>query len=208
MPRLFAARMKRSSGQSLVETALMLPILLLVVLNVINLAYFFLVVVNLTGAARSATLYSIEGSYTPYASSQPSSGSSNCATTPNTVTCLVFQDLAGAVWNPTNTNNSVRVCSNSNLNASGQGTNGTGSTQVSNCQTCTSTGCGSVVVGSPAPRADPEAPNFVANEVSITYQFSTLVPGTFFNAAIQSIPGCNGSTCTFVRTSTMRSMGP
>jgi Flp pilus assembly protein TadG len=208
MTRHFTARMNRSRGQSLVETALMLPILLLVVLNVVNLAYFFLVAVNLTGAARSGTLYSIEGSYTPYASSQPPSGSSNCTTSPNTVACLVFQDLAGAVWNPTNTNNSVRLCSNSNLNVSGQGTNGTGSTQVSNCQTCTSTGCGSVVVGSPAPPADPEAPNFVANQVTITYQFSTLIPGTFFNAAIQSIPGCTGSTCTFVRTATMRSMGP
>lgn len=208
MPRHYTARMRRSRGQSLVETALMLPILLIVVLNVINLAYFFLVAVNLTGAARSGTLYSIEGSYTPYASAQPASGSTNCSTTPNTVTCLVLQDMTGALWNPTNSNNSVRVCSNSNLNSNGQGTNGTGSNQVSNCQTCSATGCKSVVVGSPAPAADPEAPNFVANEVTITYNFSTLIPGTFFNAALQSIPGCTGSTCSFVRKATMRSMGP
>lgn len=208
MKRHFTARMERSRGQSLVETALMLPLLLLIVLNTINLGYFFLIALNLTGTARTAALYSIEGSYTPYAASQPASGSSNCSTSPNTVTCLALQDLTGAVWNPTNTNNSVRVCSNSNLNSSGQGTNGSGSSQVSNCQTCTSTGCGSVGVGSPAPSADPEAPNFVANQITITYQFNTLIPGTFFNAAVRAIPGCVGNSCTFVRRAAMRSMGP
>lgn len=203
------SRSSRSRGQSLVETALMLPLLLIVVLNVVNLAYFFLVVVNLTGAARVGALYSIEGSYTPYASNQPFSGpTSNCTSSPNTVTCLVFQDLTGAVWNPTNGNNSVRVCSNSNLNSSGQGTNGTGASQVSNCQTCSATGCQAVVVGDPPPQADPEAPNFVANEVTITYQFQTLIPGSFFNAALQALPSCTGNTCNFVRRATMRSMGP
>ena len=33
---------KNSRGQSLVETALMLPLLILLVLNVVNLGYFFL----------------------------------------------------------------------------------------------------------------------------------------------------------------------
>ncbi len=34
---------RSTRGQSLVETALMLPLLILVVLNVVNLGYFFLV---------------------------------------------------------------------------------------------------------------------------------------------------------------------
>jgi len=206
--------MKRSRGQSLVETALMLPVLLVVVLNVINLGYFFLVVVNLTGAARSATLYSIEGSYTPFAGAQPAAGSTNCATSPNTVACLAFQDLTGAVWNPTNTNNTILICSNSNINTgTGQGTASSG---YANCQQYNSTGCiwgcgGSAgpfsTVSDPEP-LDPEAPNFVANHVTITYQFQTLIPGTFFNAALQAMPSCTGSTCTFRRYATMRSMGP
>src|SRR5581483_10710678 len=132
MTRHFTARMNRSRGQSLVETALMLPILLIVVLNVVNLAYFFLVMVNLTGAARSSTFFSTQGNYSPFAAGQPASGSSNCNTSPNTVACVVFQDLTGAVWNPTNTNNTVRVCSNSNTNSSGSGTNGSGTSLVSN----------------------------------------------------------------------------
>jgi Flp pilus assembly protein TadG len=204
--RLQKPNSRNSSGQSLVETVLMLPLLLLVVLNVINVAYFFLVAVNLTGAVRSSTLYSIEGSYTPYALIQPAAGSSNCSSSPNNVTCLVFQDLTGAVWNPTGA--TVRVCSNSNFNSSGQGTTGAGSSQVSLCQTCTSSGCSAPAAGSPAPAADPEAPSFVANQVTINYTFNTIIPGTIFNAALQSIPSCSGSSCTFTRVAVMRSMGP
>jgi len=187
----------------------MLPILLIVVLNVVNLAYFFLVVVNLTGAVRSATFYSTQGNYSPYASNQPASGSSNCTTSPNNVACTAFQDLTGAVWNPTNTNNTVLVCSNSNINSStGQGNTAAG---YSNCQMYNSTGCTWGCSGAAAPRnnsLDPEAPNFIANQVTITYQFSSLIPGTFFNAALQAMPTCSGGTCTFTRQAVMRSMGP
>lgn len=204
--------LRNTHGQSLVETALMMPLLLLIVLNVINLAYFFLVATNLTAAARSSTLYSIEGSYTPYASSEPSSGSSNCSTSPNTVACLVLQDLTGALPNPNGV--TVQVCTQMNTNPSTtSGTHASGTSQVSNCMSCT-TGAGCTAAnsynGSPAPSVDPEQPTapFILNQVTITYNFNALIPGTFFNAALQSIPGCSGSSCTFYRTAYMRSMGP
>lgn len=206
MTRYLTAWMKSTRGQSLVETAIMLPLLIFLVLNVVNLAYFFFVAVNLMGAARSSTLYSIQGSYTPWASSQAAAGSSDCSTTPNTVTCLIFQDLTGALSNPTTA--TVRVCSSSNTNASGTGTTGSGSTQTSLCETCTSSGCNAPAAGSPLPPSDPEAPYFVANQVMISYQFTPLIGGTLFNVALQAIPTCNGSGCTFVRTANMRSMGP
>src|SRR3989442_996298 len=110
---------RNSRGQSLVETVLMLPLLLLIVCNVVNLGYFFLVIVNLTGASRTATMYSTVGSSTP---------------------------------------------------------------------------------------ADPEAPNFVLNQVDITYTFSTLIPGTIFNIPLQASALCNSGTCQFVRSARMRAM--
>src|SRR6266851_6311657 len=189
---------RSSRGQSLVETALMLPLLLLLVCNVVNLGYFFLVIVNLTGASRSSALYSIEGSYTPYAQQEAPSGttSSSILTTPGTVAYTVYQDLNGAVWNPTGA--TVRVCTQVNINsATGLGVNGTGSGQVANCETCTSSGCGAAGIGSPAPSADPEAPSFVLNQVDITYNFSTLIPGTIFNIPLQASAMCNSGTCTF-----------
>jgi Flp pilus assembly protein TadG len=201
-----------SRGQSLVETALMMPLLLIVVLNAVNLAYFFLMAVNLTGAARSATLYSIEGSYTPYASTEPSSGSSNCSTSPNTVACLVLQDLTGAVPNPNAV--TVQVCSQINTNpGTNSGLHASGTSQASNCVSCTNgTGCSAAnsYIGTPAASVDPEQPTapFILNQITISYRFNSLIPGTFFNAAMRSIPGCTGSSCLFVRTAYMRSAGP
>jgi Flp pilus assembly protein TadG len=210
---------QNSRGQSLVETALMMPLLLLLVLNVVNLAYFFLVTTNLTAAARSAALASIEGSYTPYALQEASSGtsSSTITTTPGTVAYTAYQDLTGAVWNPTNSLNSIQVCTQVNTNSTtNSGVNGTGASQVANCLACTSSGCSAAnaYAGSPAPAADPEAPNFVLNQVDITYCFQTLVPGVIFNVPLQASAICNTGSicgagfCQFTRRARMRSMGP
>ena len=208
-----------SQGQSLVETALMMPVLILIVLNVVNLAYFFLVTTNLTAAARSAALSSIEGSYSPYALQEPSSGpsGSTVTTTPGTVAYTAYQDLTGAVWNPTNSSNTIQVCSQINTNsATGKGVNGAGAAQVSNCVACTSGGCSAAnsYLGSPAPSVDPEAPSFVLNQVDITYCFQTLIPGVIFNIPLQASAICRTGTvcgagyCEFTRRARMRSMGP
>ena len=201
-PRLLS----ESRGQSLVETAIALPLLALLVLNVVNLGYFFLVMINLTGAARSAALYSIEGTYTPYAQQQPSSGGNNPTTAQGTVAYTAYQDLTGAVWNPTVAQ--VQVCTQSNVNGFGFGVNGFGAGQRANCETCASSGCTKPGGGNPQPSADPEAPDFVLNEIDIQYKFNTLVPGTIFNLPLQASPMCNAGSCTFTRLARMRSMGP
>ncbi len=194
-----------SRGQSLIETALMLPLLLMVVCNVVNLGYFFLVIVNLTGASRTATMYSVEGSSTPAASPLPSSGGATPTTNLLSVTYLAFQDMTGALWNPTGA--TVRVCSPININASGSGVNGTGANQNANCETCTSgSGCSTAGTGSPAPSTDPEAPTFVLNQVDITYTFSALIPGTIFNVPLDASGLCNSGSCTFTRRARMRAM--
>jgi Flp pilus assembly protein TadG len=194
------AKRRKSRGQSLVETALMLPLLIMLVLNVVNLGYFFLVIINLTGAARTATLYAIQGSATPAASQLPNPGS---ASTIGSVTYLTFQDMTGSLWNPTSA--SVQVCTEVNISAS-SGTNGTGNATKSNCVTCTSSSCGAVGTGSPAPNADPEAPTFLLNRVDIAYTFNTLIPGTIFNIPLQASAMCNSGSCTFSRHAEMRAM--
>ena len=194
-----------SSGQSLVETALMLPLLVMIVLNVVNLAYFFLTVVNLTAASRTTTLYSIAGSATPAASALPGSGGSSPTTNLLSITYLAYQDMTGALSNPTGA--TVQVCSPINTNASGSGVNGSGSSQNSNCETCTSSGCSAAGTGNPVPSSDPEAPSFVLNQVDITYTFSPLIQGRIFNIPLQSFSGiCSSGSCTFTRRARMRAM--
>src|SRR5215469_13350407 len=165
-------KLKRvSRGQSLIETALMLPLMLFLVLNADNFGYFFLMMINLTGASRTAGTYAIMGSSTPAASALPASGPS---TNLLSVTYLTQQDLTGAVYNPTGA--SVQVCSPINTNGSGSGVNGSGTTQKSNCITCTGTSCGAVGTGSPQPDTDPEntatTTQFVLNRVDINYTFT------------------------------------
>ncbi len=198
-----------SRGQSLVETALMVPFLLMLVLNAVNFGYFFLMMVNLTGASRTAVTYSIEGSSTPIATQTlPVSGSAtNNLLGTLSVSYLAYQDMTGAIGSPTGA--SVQVCSPINI-ASNSGVNGTGATQKSNCMTCTGNTCGAVGTGSPVPSADPEAPHFVLNQVDISYTFSPIIPGTVFNIALLAAPICTNSggsvTCTFIRTAQMRAM--
>lgn len=198
---------QNSRGQSLVETAIMLPLLVLLVLNVVNFGYFFLVLVNLTGTARTATLYAIEGSATPAQSALPGSGGASPTTNLLSVSYLAFQDMTGSLWNPTGA--SIRVCSPINIDPGTQsGVTGNGtSAQIANCETCNSaSGCSAAGTGSPAPDADPEAPIFVLNQVRITYSFRTLIPGTIFNIPLRAAGLCNSGSCQFIRQAEMRSM--
>jgi Flp pilus assembly protein TadG len=195
-------RLARSnSGQALVETAIVLPFLLLVLLNAVNFGYFYLVALNLTGASRSAGLYGMIGSATPAGTALPPA----TGTGTNTVSYLAYQDMTGSLFNPGGA--VVQVCS------AQLGTNGSGAAQTANCETCTSsTSCGSSPgTGSPTPDADPEAPLFVLNRVDIVYSFSPIIPGTPFGLALLPLSACSSNagtvTCAFRRQVSMRAMG-
>ena len=186
-------------GQSLVETVLLMPLLLLIVLNVVNFGYFFVVAVNLAAAPRSGVEYSILGFATPGSFALPQPGPPSTTTS---ISYLSQQDLTGAINTPTGA--SIQVCSVT------IGMSGTGSGQVTKCVTCTGSTCGAAGPGSPAPDPDPEAPFFILNRVDVTYSFSPLIPGTPFGLALLPISTCSSSsgnvTCTFHRQVSMREM--
>jgi hypothetical protein len=192
-------RLRGNAGQALIETALMLPILLVMLINAANLGYFFLVVLNITAAPRSGLLYAIVGPSSPAATNYPAAGGASTTT----VSYLTQQDLTGALYNPA-ANATVQVCSQI------IGTNGSGSAQKSNCISCTGGTCGSVNSGGTGevPDADPEAPSFVLHRVDVGYTFSPLIPGWPFNLALLSTSVCNaaGTSCTFHRFAEMRAM--
>jgi Flp pilus assembly protein TadG len=194
---------QRSRGQALIETALVVPLLLLLVLNVVNFAYFFWVTLNLTAASRTATLYSTMGTATPAATQVPPPGSPSNTLS---VSYLTVQDLTGPLADPSSA--SIQVCSTTNLNASNSGVNNPGTaSQKTNCVTCTGSSCGAVNTGSPVPTADPESPTFVLNRVDVVYTFQPLIPGTPFNLALRASGMCNTTgTCVFARHAEMRAM--
>jgi hypothetical protein len=194
------------AGQSLLETILVTPLLLLVILNVVNFGYFFMVAVNIAAAPRSGVEYAVVGGETPGSLTLPNADPpSNIST----ISYLVQQDMTGAVYDPTSA--SVQICTPTNINTgTGSGLNGTGTGQKANCITCTGTTCGSVGTGSPSPAADPEAPSFVLSRVDVDYSITPLIPGTPFNLLLLPISTCSASggtvTCGFHRQVSMRVM--
>jgi TadE-like protein len=189
------ARPTRSRGQSLVETVLLMPLMLLIVLNVVNFGYFYVVAVNLAAAPRAGVEYSILGFSTPSSLTLPDAGPPSTTTS---VSHLSQQDLTGAINAPTGA--TIQVCSQT------VGMNGS----ASKCVSCTGSTCGAAGNGNPAPDLDPEAPNFILNRVDVTYTFSPLIPGTPFGLALLPMTACTASggnvTCTFHRQVSMREM--
>jgi Flp pilus assembly protein TadG len=187
MPTRKLSRIRDSQGQSLVETALMIPLLLVLILNAVNFGYFLLVTLNLTSAARSGIEYAIQGSSTPSNTSLETAGS---------VSSLIYQELTGSLNAPSGVQ--VQVCSLS------LGSNGSGQ---SSCQSCTNSGCKSVTGASADPDPEP-ALGFVLNRVDVTYTFKTLIPTAAFNLVVGALPPCNANgNCTFTRHAEMRAMG-
>src|ERR1700739_1036009 len=158
-------RFSGSSGQALIETALILPLLLMIVLNAVNFGYFFLLALNITAASRTSGIYSIMGGATPSIIALPPAGPS---TTTKSVSYLAYQDLTGAVYAPS-TNAGVQVCSASVgiLNAG----------KANMQSTCTSVGSvGSFPSAEPDPETSGGIPIFLLNRVDVAYQFSPIIP--------------------------------
>jgi TadE-like protein len=181
------SRAKASRGQSLVETALMIPLLLILILNAVNFGYFLLVTLNLTSATRNGIEYAIQGSSTPANAALPDSKTSTASIATN-VRFLIAQELGA--FNQGNLN--VTVCSLS------LGNNGSGNS------ICDPSGTSA--------DADPEpAMGFVLNRIDVSYSFQPIIPETPFTLAVLSIPACSSNngktTCLFNRHAEMRAMG-
>jgi Flp pilus assembly protein TadG len=170
---------KHSRGQSLVETALMIPLLLLLILNAVNFGYFLLVSLNLTSATRNGIEYAIQGSSTPANGPLPAPGTLSSSNA-STVEAVIAQELGAFIKN--------------------------GKLTVQVCSTGSSNGAQPICKNSDT---DPEfASGFALSRVDITYQFSTLIPTAPFNLVVGALPPCDSTgKCTFARHAEMRAMG-
>ena len=198
-PRIVLPR--RQAGQSLVETVMTMPILLLLLLNAVNFGYFFFTITNLAAAPRMGVEYSIIGGATPAAIALPPAGP---ATNVFSSSFLTYEDMRGALNVPA-ANASVQVCSPS----TGMVNPGT-TTAKAACVVYPGSG---VTYTFPAAQVDPElnagntTPAFVLHQVDVAYKFSPLIPGRPFNILLLTFPTCNASgVCVLHRQSVMRGM--
>jgi Flp pilus assembly protein TadG len=147
-------------GQSLIETAILTPLLLWVGFNAINFSYFWYMVLTLASAPRHGAQYATQGGAALTSTSAPSTSN---------IKDVVYTNLQHTV-NGTTSNASVRVCSSS------KGV-------TSNIAQCDSYGPtpNSAFLG---PSADPEAPLFVLHRVDVEYRVTPLIPGSVFNVIV------------------------
>jgi len=89
----------RESGQSLVETAIMMPMLLTVAFNAVNIGYFWLVVMQLSAVPRHGVEYASQGGAAMTTTSAPGTAA---------VKDLVYENLQHTL-NATVSNASVQV---------------------------------------------------------------------------------------------------
>jgi hypothetical protein len=155
--------LKGVSGQSLVEVAVMIPLLLALVAYAVDFGYFFIAAANITSAARNATQYSVLGYQAPGQGPLPPAGPGSNGVS---VAEEAFGDLASL--NNSLTTATIEVCSKS------LGTTG----NLANC------GNYGPAVTTYVPAADPEAPRFVLQRVDVTYTVQPPIPMTFFKISL------------------------
>jgi Flp pilus assembly protein TadG len=174
---------RRNEGQSLLETALTIPLLLALAFNLINFAYFWFMVLTLAAAPRAGVQYSVQGGTVSSTSSTPST---------TAVATVVTDNITNAVKGATTSNVAVRVCS---ATAKGGVSSTTG---IANCDT---SGPTFSFPSSDATFADPEEPAFVLNRVDVGYTVTPIIPGPAFGLFLPSSSALN-----FQRHASMRSL--
>jgi Flp pilus assembly protein TadG len=152
---------RSKEGQSLLETAVAMPLLLGIAFNLINLGYFWFMVLALTAAPRQGVQYSTQGGQSVTTISTPST---------TAVSDLVYENMTNAVHGATTGNTAVRVCSTA------RGVDS--STHVALCDSF-----GPAFAFSPVD-VDPEAPVFVLNRVDVEFTVTPLIPGPAFNVVL------------------------
>lgn len=161
---LIRRRIRRSRGergQATVETAIGVPLLLTLAFNVINLGYFWFMVLALAAAPRHALQFASQGGVASGSGSAPDSAA---------VQTVVYSNLTNAVSGATTSNVSAQVC------VAGNGVNP--STYVAFCNPYGPS------YGFLTPSADPEAPVFVLQRVDVAYTVTPIIPGTAFNVLL------------------------
>ena len=162
--KLWKRRNSGDEGQSLLETAIGVPLLLALAFNAINIGYFWFVMLSVASAPRQGAEYATQGG-TGSASQAP-------GTTP--VSNLVYENVNNSIKGTTTSNVGVRVCSNA------KGVTGTGTSQVSLCDTFGPS------ITYAAVAADPEAPTYVLNRVDVVYTVTPIIGGAVFAVVLPS----------------------
>ena len=167
----------RQRGQATIETAIGIPLMLTLAFNVINIGYFWFMVLALAAGPRHANQYASQGGDAS-TGSQPLSAA---------VATVLTENVTNAVVGATTSNISYQVCIQ---------TNGVSST--THKATCNTSGSYTFVAADADPE-DTSATVFVLQKVDVAYTVQPLIPGSAFNVLVPA-------NLTFHRQVTMRNL--
>jgi hypothetical protein len=169
-PLRFAA-IADARGSSMIETAVIMPVLVLMLCFAIDIGYFFIVAANLVSSTRNAVLYSGQGFASIAQQKLPSAGTAGSLSDTAGVAGLAGGDLSGLANMTTKTQ--VEVCSKI------IGVVKSGAGYVTSCGTFPSGSLGYV------PDQDPESKNgMLTQRVDVVYTVSPPIPVDFFGFAM------------------------
>jgi Flp pilus assembly protein TadG len=154
------------SGQSLIELALVIPMALLLIVNVVNFGAMLFACITVSNAARTGAAFMSMGPASTYGPTLPSVA---------TVQTVVNADLASL---PNASAATVSVCSN----------NSGASEAPYNCLPPTNPATGSIY-------ADPEPNTSVVGTVQVQYTYCPIIPSWSFPALkiYTTLPACTYS---------------
>ncbi len=151
------------SGQSLVELAAAMPLMVLLLAYAVNFGYYFIVAAGVTSVTRDATNYASAGYQSAGQTTLPAAGPMNNVAT---VSGEAASGLVGFANSGTTT--AIQVCSKQNGVAN-------------NLAKCTSYGVAGTAY---TPAADPEAPTFILQQVDVTYTLDPPIKMGLFGATL------------------------
>lgn len=158
---------RSEAGQSLIETAIAIPLLLIIAFNAINFGYAFFVALNTTAAPRTGVEYAIQGFQTP---------AQVDLATATQVSTLTYGDMTGVLPNSGTTPQNVCTKRLGVVVVSGN--------PVANCQAFNDSGSSFPTTAPPDPEvaaASAPKPPFVLSRVDVRYTPQQLIPGGIFN---------------------------
>ena len=153
LPKVRRGVWRAQGGQSLIEVALMVPIVTTIVCYAVDVAYLLLAATSLNSSTRNAVEYSIQGTLSPAQAVEP-----NAALVASLAIASI--GLSGASASTV----SVQVCSSA-----------VGVNSSNNSPQCTTASSGAGAV-SGTPDVDPESPAFQLNRVDVVYTITPPIP--------------------------------